>query len=403
MSGDGMALTVLLLSMMLIVYHHIGYPVLLHVFAKHKRSMHTQVRATHSKASRLPSITIIVPAHNEEAVIADKIANLAALDYPEHLLRTIIVLDGCTDKTDSIAQAALTQLPDTLDIDVVRYPRRMGKIAILNEQIATTQTDIVGLSDASILIEPDALRKAASHFASDNVGLVCAIYKLLSARNEGERAYWDYQTRIMEDEAALAAPMGAHGPFYLFRRALWSPLPPDTINDDFELPMRIVQKGYRAIYDHNIVATELETTLRAQEFWRRVRIGAGNMQQAVRFASLGDPRRGWLAFLFLSGKGLRPMMPFLFLLAFGATVVLAEQDGPLLFQLLLVTELSVVALAVAAIFKMVPARLGALVRLGYAVEGYAASFLGALSFLAGQRITAWQPASSTPGERDNVG
>lgn len=402
MSGYGIALIVLLLSMMLIVYHHIGYPLLLRWFAKRKRSMLTQVRAPPSKASQLPSITVIVPAHNEEAVIAAKIANLAALDYPEHLLRIIIALDGCTDKTDSIARAALAQLPDTLNIHIVRYPRRMGKIAVLNEQIAPTRTDIVGLSDASIMIEPAALRKAASHFTSNDVGVVCAIYKLLSARNEGERAYWDYQTRIMEDEAALAAPMGAHGPFYLFRRALWSPMPPDTINDDFELPMRIVQKGYRAIYDCNIVATELETSLPAQEFWRRVRIGAGNMQQAVRFASLGDPRRGWLSFLFLSGKGLRAIMPFLFVLSFGATVALAVEENPLLFRLLLVTQLSLLTLAIAAKFKMVPPRLGAVDKVSYAVEGYVASFIGALSFLAGRTITAWQPASSTLGERDNV-
>lgn len=402
MSGYGIALTVLLLSMMLIVYHHIGYPLLLHVFAKHKRSTRTQVPATLSKASRLPSITIIVPAHNEEAVIAHKIANLAALDYPEHLLRIIIALDGCTDKTHAIAQAALVHLPGKVDIHTVKYPRRMGKIAVLNEQIATAQTDIVGLSDASIMIEPAALRKAASHFTSNDVGVVCAIYKLLSARNEGERAYWEYQTRIMEDEAALAAPMGAHRPFYLFRRALWSPMPPDTINDDFELPMRIVQKGYRAIYDCNIVATELETSLHAQEFWRRVRIGAGNMQQAIRFASLSDPRRGWLAFLFLSGKGLRAIMPFLFVLFFSALLVLAGQESAQLFRFLLVTLLLLVAMAIAAVFKTLPSRLGAVVQLGYAFEGYTASLLGALSYLTGRTITGWQPASSAHGERHSA-
>jgi len=403
MSNYTTALIVLLLSMMLIMYHHFGYPLLLHVFAKRRRTTRMQVRAASSQVSQLPSITVIVPAHNEEAVIAAKIANLAALDYPQHLLRTVIALDGCTDKTNSIAQAALEKSQNTLDIEIVRYPRRMGKVAILNEQIASARTDLVGLSNASALIEPDTLRKVACHFATDNVGLLCATYKLLAAHSEGERGYWDYRTRIKEEEAALAAPMGAHGAFYVFRRKVWSPLALDTINDDFELPMRIVQKGYRAIYDRDIVATELEVSTRANEFWRRVRTGAGNMQQAVRFAKFGDPRRGWLAFLFLSGKGLRAIMPFLFVLSFGATVVLATEDSALVFRLLLWTQLSLLALAIAVKFNMVPARLGAVAKLGYAVEGYAAALLGALSFLGGRTITAWQPASSTPGKRDDVG
>lgn len=402
MSDYTTALFVLILSTTLILYHHIGYPILLRIFSKRKCSTPKYGDAGPSKLSRLPSITIIVPAYNEESVIAAKIANLAALDYPPDLLRIVVALDACTDKTNVIAQAALEKVPDVINIEIVTYPRRMGKIAILNALIAEARSELVGLSDASALVEPKVLRMVARHFTDDSIGLLCATYKLLSARGQGERGYWDYQTQIKEGEAALAAPMGAHGAFYVFRHKAWSPLPPDTINDDFELPMRIVQKGYRAIYDRDIIATELEASSRAQEFWRRVRIGAGNMQQAVRFAPLADPRWGWLAFLFLSGKGLRPLIPFFVVLAFVATAVLAERDGSLFFRLLFLTELSMLLLAALVVLRVLPARQGILAHLGYAAEGYTASLLGALSFLAGRRLKTWQVVSSTPNAPQDV-
>ncbi len=381
---------VLAIIVALIAYHHVGYPMLLRLLARAKGDTAPSIQ--HAQAEReLPSITVIVPAHNEANVIVSKLANLGALDYPRDKLTVVVALDGCTDDTPTVVQAALPRLRDRLDIKLVEYQSNIGKVAVLNEQIALAGSEVVCLSDASAAVDPDALLRAAAHFRDALVGVVCGGYCLRDAGSEGERAYWDYQTSIKADEAAVAAPMGAHGAFYLFRRSLWAPLAPDTINDDFILPMSIVAKGYRAIYDPSIMATELEQTLSRQEFHRRVRIGAGNMQQVLRLPQLADPRRGALALVFASGKGLRPFVPFLALLAALLTAALAiVVPGPT-FKVLFALGCSVAgatAYALADRERSVPRILR---WLAYLVEGHAASGLGAFRYLSGVHLAGSQP------------
>ena len=401
MLSDRIVEILFVLSIAAIVYHHVGYPLLLRHLARTSRNQADERPATTGsnavQSARLPTVTMIIPAHNESAFIAAKIQSLARLDYPRDRFCVVIALDGCTDETKAVAEAAIARAGRDIDIRLVEYATNRGKIAVLNEQIGAISADVIALSDASALIDVAALTKAAAHFADPKVGVVCGTYQLSSAGSEGERKYWEYQVQIKADEAAVAAPMGAHGALYFFRRRLWQPLPADTINDDFVLPMRIVAGGYRAVYDRAIVATEIEQTESEQEFQRRVRIGAGNMQQLIRLMPLANPRSSRLAFVFLSGKGLRPIVPFLILLAVLATAVMAWRgDG--LFQLLLSGRDRTVragrgrhpvALGAAATTDLM-ARLSG--------GGHTASALGALAFLTGRRQSPWRPAAVDAGD-----
>jgi len=400
----------------LIAYHHVGYPMLLRVLA-HRRGA-TRVAsggkvaatavltapvdgegAAQSAAAvadddeRRPRITILIPAHNEEAVIAAKTSNVASLLYPREALSIVIALDGCTDRTQSIAEATISELSDetAARIELVALQPNRGKVAVLNELIAKAETDVVVLSDASATVMPDALWRIADHFEDPDVGVVCGTYALIKAGSDGESAYWSYQTQIKLDEAAIAAPMGAHGAFYAFRRAAWMPLEPDTINDDFVLPMRIVMAGHRAVYDPQIVASELETTTQAQEFRRRARIGAGNLQQALRLWPLADPRRPGLSFLFLSGKGLRPFVPFLAIVVGLSGVGLFALGNIFVGAIIGLGALTLVA-AVLVIGLRPSAPPKALAWLAYLVEGHAASLVGAVQYLSGRTGSRWGKA-----------
>ena len=385
--------TIFVLSVAAVAYHHIGYPILLkhlaNTFAGREAGRDTV--AADLSSDLKPSITIIVPAHNEQGVIADKIENLSRLAYPADRLSVVIALDGCTDATKAIAEAAIARVGHERDIRLVEYTVNRGKIAVLNEQIALATSDIVALNDASGMIDPEALDKAARHFTDSRIGVVCATYKLPKAGSEGEAKYWQMQTEIKAYEAMIAAPMGAHGALYFFRRALWQPLPPDTINDDFVLPMQIVAAGYKSIYVQSIVATELESTAGDQEFRRRVRIGAGNMQQLVRLIGLANPRWPGLAFVFLSGKGMRPVVPFLIVLAVMATAALAL-NGDFAFQVLLVAQFIGFAFAAAIIYFDAARKSRLLAWLSYLVVGHTASAVGAVAFLSGRWNGPWRPA-----------
>ncbi len=394
MLSDWIAETILVLSIAAVAYHHIGYPILLRHLAQVAAGRVRQV-PTSGEASRerLPSIAIIVPAHNEQHVIGEKIENLARLQYPTDRLSIVIALDGCSDATKAVAEAAIARAGRERSIRLVDYTVNRGKIAVLNEQIAAVEADIVALNDASGMIDAEALQRAARHFMDQDIGVVCATYRLPKAGSEGEAKYWEMQTQIKAYEAMIAAPMGAHGALYFFRRALWKPLPADTINDDFVLPMQIVAAGYKSIYDQSIVATERDVTANTQEFRRRVRIGAGNMQQLVRLIGLANPRLPGLAFVFLSGKGLRPVIPFLIVLAVLSTAVLAMK-GDVAFQILLAAELIGFAFAGAIIYFDGARKSRLLAWLSYLVVGHTASAVGAVAFLTGNWRGPWKPANA---------
>ena len=377
------------LSLLAIAYHHFGYPRLLRALTSGRRAAAAQDPPDADTASELlPKVTLIVPAYNEHRVIKAKMRNLLALDYPSDRLRIVIAVDGCTDATESIVRNFVAEAHSLFNVEIVVTSANVGKLATLNREIARTDSEVVALTDASAALLRNALRRGAAHFLDAGVGVVCASYRLTRTKREAERAYWNYQTDVKRNEALLAAPMGAHGAFYLFRRSAWEPLPSTTINDDFVLPMAIVAKGYRALYDTTIVASELELTTPEQEFSRRIRIGAGNVQQLKWFAKFASPRFGWLAFVFLSGKGLRPLMPGCSIIA-GLAITFLAYRGYALFQAAFL--LGLIATAVAAFAathrkKNLPPVVSSL---GYLFEGHAASMIGAIRFMRNPERIVW--------------
>ncbi len=372
-----------ILAAVLIVYHHVGYPVLLRIFARRAR-----VPAT-AWGADVP-VALVVPAHNEAAFIIDKLNNIAGLDYDRTLLRVVVVCDGCTDETVARAQSwvALSK-PSDLRVELVEHLDNRGKVAVLNEAIALCDETLVALSDVSAELEPDALRRAVAHFRDAHVGFVTGKYELCAKAAAGEAVYWRYQTQLKHNEAQLGAPMGAHGAFYVMRRDYWSPLEADTINDDFVSPMRIVAQGLRGVYDPRIIIRERDGNDAVQDFARRLRIAAGNVQQIARVFKLADPARPGLAFVFLSGKALRASVPFLMLVCLGANAWLALDDVAWRFVLLAQVFVYLAAGYGWALGLAAPHGLGAL---GYLLAGHVAGLVGGSRYMLGSEASAWRRA-----------
>jgi len=334
------------LSIFLIIYHHAGYPLLLHFLSKRLRRKHAIAASNGNDKlyqQGLPSISIVIPAYNEEQFIAEKIRNLSILKYPPNKLDIIIASDGSTDSTYETALKTLKESECRhCAIKVIKFEKNVGKIAILNSLISTIDTEILALSDVSALISIDALQLAIKHFQDPAVGVVNGMYRLLNPGSEGEKKYWEYQSKLKSDEARIGSVIGSHGAFYLLRTRLYRSLPADTINDDFMIPMQIVKQGYRSIYDPKIVALEMEQSREAQDKKRRYRISAGNLQQALRLKSLLLPRYRGTAFTFASGKVLRVLMPYLMIVACLGSIYLSF-DHPV-FLLLGITQAFIYAL-----------------------------------------------------------
>ncbi|MFZ4408608.1 MAG: glycosyltransferase, partial [Paracraurococcus sp.] len=266
---------VTLAALALAVWHHAAWPLLLSRLARGPAAP----PAAQPDAA-LPAITLVMPAYNEAAFIARKLRNLASLDYPRDRLLVILACDGCTDGTVAIAAATLRERDCAgLRAEVRDLRPNRGKLGVLNELIGALPPGIVALSDISAMLPPDALRRAAAHFAAPRLAAVGGTYVLERAGSAGEAKYWQYQVAVKRGEAALGAPLGLHGAFWAFRREAWVPLPPDTINDDFLWPAGMVERGWGVAYDETIRTREAEVADPALDARRRRRIAAGNAQQ----------------------------------------------------------------------------------------------------------------------------
>jgi len=390
--------TLTLLSGVLVVYHHVAFPILLRALVRRwsRPVANPEARGFVARPhdAGLPMVALVVPAYDEAAVIADKIRNLATLDYPADRLRVILACDGCSDDTVERALAAHAE-PECahLKLEVRVFTENRGKIAVLNDVLPTLDCELIALSDTSALISVDALLVAAHHFEDPSVGVVAGTYHLLEPGSEGEASYWRYQTAVKIGEAALGAPLGVHGAFYLLRAPLFEVLPADTINDDFMLPMAIVARGYRAIYEPEMAALELERASTALDASRRRRIAAGNLQQAWRMRHLLHPRHRGVALAFASGKALRALMPFLLMLLLVGSLLLAPASH--LFALLAAGQVIAYAVALHHHRHVGQPAPRAVVLIHYLVNGHWAGLIGGLRYLAGLERGRWHRAEKT--------
>jgi len=382
-----------LITGVLIVYHHIGYPILLKLVSRNSLNKPLDHYSRSYKPSnddnKLPEIHLIMPAYNEAENVADKLRNLAAVDYPSDKLKISLICDGCSDKTAHIArQVSLETECQHLNIYIQEKRKNRGKVAIVNEAVSASTSDIIALSDISALISIDALLIAVAHFNDPKIGVVSGSYRLLSPGSAGEEAYWSYQTAIKMRESATGSTLGVHGAFYLLRRDLFVPLAPDTINDDFILPMQVVAQGYRAVYEPNIIAVELEQSTASLDQSRRKRIAAGNVQQVLRLLHLLNPRFKGVAFNFASGKTLRVLMPFFLLFFLFASAVLAFEF--VAFAFLLVSQLIVYFIAIYRQNRLEQPMSKLVETIHYLVSGHYSNLIGACNYLLGKERGFWK-------------
>ncbi len=376
-----------------VAHHHATYPLSLRLL---RRTAYPAPCTAY-----LPPVTIIVPAYEEEALIAAKIRNLAAIDYPPKLLAIEIHADGCTDRTCLIAEKAIAAVNSSHRFALFNHPENRGKIALLNEAISGARTPVIVLTDASASFQPDAVKALIRHFADAEVAAAGGVYDCEANGSGGEKRYWRFQNSLRLREAAFDSALGLSGALYAFRRDLFTPLPADTINDDFILPMRMALSGKRIALDEKVAVTEAERTAPGQEWARRIRIGAGNFQQLIRLLGLANPMRPGLAYCFVSGKGLRSIMAFLMLAALLSNVLLAS--GSLFYTLTLFTQ--ILAYLAAAFTLLVPPdkRRTPFAQIAALVSGHAANGLGVFRYLRGCFSGKWSPARHGASERELYG
>lgn len=369
-------------SFLLILYTYVGYPLLLWLLAK-------VASKGVAKGVILPTVTVVIAAHDEELNIAKRLQNLLQQDYPRDLLEIVVSSDGSTDGTVNLA----AEFADH-GVIVTELPASYGKAVALNHGLTMAKGEIIVFTDARQEFQSNAIKTLVANFADESVGCVSGELHFLedpASKIEAEMgAYWCYEKFIRRSESACGSVVGATGCIYAIRRELYQSLPPGTILDDVLTPMNIALKGKRVLFEAQAVDHDLISKNAAQEWRRKVRTLAGNWQMLSLAPWIMLPWKNPLWWRYVSHKLLRLLVPFVMVILFAVSTLLPGS----FFQMFALMQLVFYGIALAG-FLLPATRSNRLVNLSYFFMVMNAAVLaGFWKWLTGGCATAWQPAYS---------
>ena len=298
-----------------ILYCYFGYPFFIYLVAK------LNLRKVH-KGDIQPAVSIVLSVWNEEDVIENKIKNLLGLDYPREKLEIVIGSDGSTDKTT----ARIRSFSDSR-IVFLESGQREGKMATINQLVKKAKHEIVIFTDARQIFAANAIQELVKNFADPKVGSVSG--ELIFAPREGGTAkglnlYWEYEKFLRSQESKVHSMPGATGAIYAIRRELFAEVPNQVILDDMYIPLKIIEKRYRAVFDKTAKAYDEVADSPKQEHRRKARTLYGNYQIFGLFPGMFNIFRSPIAIQLFSHKFLRVIAPFFMIMLFMVNVMLAN-------------------------------------------------------------------------------
>jgi cellulose synthase/poly-beta-1,6-N-acetylglucosamine synthase-like glycosyltransferase len=327
------------LSAALIVWTQLGYAAVLAVLV---RSFARAPLPTPASTEPLPPMSLIVAAHDEQSVIAAKVENALAVDYPRELLQVIVACDGCSDATAEEARQA--------GADVVMELPRGGKIRAQDAAVRGARGEIVAFSDANALWEPGAARSLVAAFVDPRVGYACGQVRFVQAAHgdaatNQEGLYWRYEMSVRLLESRLRSITAGNGAIYATRRAAYLEVDP-IMGHDLSFPFNMVKRGWRAVYVPGARASEKMVPSIEGEFARKRRMMSHTWPIVLRGGML-SPRGYGLGYglMILSHRILRYATPALHALALLANLLLALDGAGALYSVTLALQLALLAAA----------------------------------------------------------
>lgn len=348
-------------SLAIVIYVYLGYPVLIYALSR--------LRPWRIKSAPMsPSVSIILAVHNGNALLPCKIEHLLTLDYG-NVQEIIVVSDGSTD-------GAAEWLLD------LKHPRvrslilkeHAGKAVALNSGMHLATGEILLFVDIRPELAPGTLQSIVDHFADEMVGCVAARLRLVKDRHGAVPAaigglYWRYEQWIRESEARFDSPVGVYGGCYAIRRKLAMDQPAGLILDDMFQPLSITRQGYRTIIATGAIVFDRWPETVKNEFHRKVRTLAGNLQ-LIRRAPWVLTTENRVLFQIVSHKFLRLLVPYLMVIMLLCEAILCSKSyvyaALLALQLFALTFAIVGLIGKAPLMNRVAAPLGALLALNAA-------------------------------------
>lgn len=374
------------IAIFIVFYAFIGYGIIMSLLVKLKKK---NPQGNVLIEDWMP-VTLVVPCFNEASVLAMKIKNCFDLDYPIEKLNITFITDGSTDESMKIIE----QYPQ---IRLLHSAKRAGKSAAENRAMEFIDTPVVVFTDANTLLNTLSVKNMVRHFYNEKVGCVSGEKRVMTLKSDGASAtegiYWKYESYLKKMDSQFYTAVGAAGELVAFRTSLFTPMPHDTLLDDFIQSMQIASKGYKIVYEPDAYALETASENVKEEFKRKVRICAGGWQSMVRLW----PYIGWfkdskLAFQYYSHRVLRwTVVPFLLILIFLTSGIL--YDLGFLYALIFILQICFYSIALLGyLFEKKNIRVKALfVPFYFCMMNYAV-LAGLKKYLTGQQSAIWDKA-----------
>ena len=334
------------------------------------------------------SVSILIPAYNEESCIVRRIDEFTGLLAANGLDGEIIVSsDGSTDHTAALAREHASQSVKVLDLQ-----QNVGKAEALSYAREVARGDVIVLADARQHWAPDALEKLLENFTNPEVGGASGELVIDSGSGtlSGVGLYWKYEKWIRQNESAYHSTVGVTGAISAVRRELFPIIPKGTVLDDVYWPMQVVMRGYRVVHDQRSVAYDRLPEKTGDEFKRKLRTLTGNFQLVALLPSLLLPWRNPIWFQFMSHKVMRLVVPWALLALFISSIVLPQP----FYRLAFVAQLAFYGLGLMGILQTGKSRLPLASTAGSFIMLNAAAFLAFWAWILGRDSTRyWHKAS----------
>lgn len=367
-------------SLVLLVYTFLGYPLLLVVLSLF-------IKREVIRDDIQPEVTIIIPVHNEECSIGEKIENCLGFEYPREKLKIIVASDGSTDKTEEIVKGFESE-----QVQFLPLPSRGGKVAAQNYAVQFCDSEIIIFTDVAILTHPDCVKLIVQNFFDKRIGGVSCRDVIIGEKSKGEESYIKYDMIVRKYTSRIGSIIGVTGGFYGVRKEIteggWDPaFPPD-----FYVAIRCIQRGLRVIEDSRVRANYKTAAKGWDELPRKVR--TINRGMCALFSSsnrnlLNPFKHGFVSVELISHKLLRWMTPFFLIALFMSNLMLL--DTSIIADFLFLSQLGWYFIAVMG-FLMEKKINRSILKLAFYFAITNIALLKAWhEFVIGKKYVMWQP------------
>jgi len=385
----------------LLIWQFVGYPLVMGLFALRAQPRKKNYAFT-------PFVSIIVPAYNEGTVIGRRIENLLSLEYRSDRYEILVVESGSSDGTDDIVESVIAQRGSRHpELRLLHETERHGKASAINLGKRHAREEIVLVTDANAVFEPDVLREMMPHFEDPKVGAVGGRYLVSNPDNvysASESFYWDLEYIMRRGEAAVDSACLFHGEINAWRKHL-AEADIANLSEDLDTVIQIRRAGYRVEYEPAAKVYEPAATTAQDQIRQRKRTTIGTLQCIFKHLDYFLlPRDLYSLVIFPSHKGLTMLSPFLLLAI--PVLYLAARDPRVVLAHLALTGLAF-GLLLAALLGLWPRLVsheasnprGGIRSLGriayYVLLNEYLVFLAWIDFFSGRHTVLWERVEST--------